>query len=489
MSQVQMTRRRVLQMIGATAVVPLLAACGQQAASSPTAAPKTEAKPAEAAKPAPTTAPAAPAATPTEAPAAKPTAAAQQAAPAQTSGNVVTLNALVSVGGSGKALVGGLEKFNEQFEGKYEVKSDMIAIESLLEKEMAQFIAKTPTYDIVSVNSDWLPSVAHFLEPLDKYLEQEKVDFGKSFGPRVKNVVSFDKQVVALPVRFGTDIMFYRKDFLDQAGVKVPTTYQEFREAAKKLTVKDGSGKVTRFGTSFKAQSPSWTVGSFGHFLFGSGARFITDDGTEVHPSLNSQLSQDLLENIKAIIADGSTPEVAAWTYDDNVVAFQEGRMSMSDEYSARSLLIADPKKSQAAGKMGFSMWMMEKLGPEPPTHAGTTWNFAMDKNSKNKEAAWALLKHMTSAPIQKLMAIDFANGPTLLETYDDPDYVKTDPAASAIKDVLAGPGWMGYFTVPQLAELQQAAHEEIQSFYLGRQTSKQATDNIARRLGQILKS
>lgn len=475
-------------MIGATATVPLLAACGQQAAPAPTAASKTAPTSAPAA--AATTAPAAAAVKPTEAPpAAKPTAAAQQAAPAQASGEVVTLNALVSVGGSGKALVGGLEKFNEQFKGKYEVKSDMIAIESLLEKEMAQFIAKTPTYDIVSVNSDWLPSVAHFLEPLDTYLEQEKVDFGKAFGPRVKRVVSYENQVVALPVRFGTDILFYRKDVLDEVGVSVPTTHQEFREAARKLTVKDASGKVTRFGTSFKAQSPAWTVGSFGHFLFGSGGRFISDDGTEVHPSLNSQLSQDLLENIKATIADGSTPEVAAWTYDDNVVAFQEGRMSMSDEYSARSLLIADPKKSQAAGKMGYSMWMMEPLGSEPPTHAGTTWNFAVDRNTKNKEAAWALLKHMTSAPIQKLMAIEFANGPTLLETYDDPDYVKTDPAAGAIKNVLAGPGWQGYFTVPSLAELQQAAHEEIQSFYLGRQTSKQATDNMARRLGQILKS
>jgi multiple sugar transport system substrate-binding protein len=479
MSQMRITRRRVLQMIGATAAVPMLVACGQQSTPSPTAAPKTE----------PSTAPAA-AAKPTEAPpAAKPTAAAQQAAPAQGSTGLVTLTALVSVGGSGKALVGGLEKFNEQFAGKYAVKSDMIAIESLLEKEMAQFIAKTPTYDIVSVNSDWLPSVAHFLEPLDKYLEQDKTDFGKAFGPRVKRVVSFDNQVVALPVRFGTDIMFYRQDAFDETGVKVPTTYQEYREAAKKLTVKDASGKVTRFGTSFKAQSPAWTVGSFGHFLFGSGARFITDDGTEVHPSLNSQLSQDLLDNIKATIADGSTPEVAAWTYDDNVVAFQEGRMAMSDEYSARSLLIADPTKSQAAGKMGFSMWMMEQLGPEPPTHAGTTWNFAVDKNVKDKEAAWALLKHMTSAPIQKLMAIEFANGPTLLETYDDPDYVKTDPAAGAIKNVLAGPGWQGYFTVPTLGELQQAAHEEIQSFYLGRQTSKQATENMARRLGQILKS
>jgi multiple sugar transport system substrate-binding protein len=466
-SDVQITRRRVLQMLGLTAMAPLLAACGQTATSpAPTAAPKTD----SAAAPQPA--------------AEKPA----QAAPAQKTGGVVTINALMSVGGSGKALRGGLDKFAEKFQGQYEVKSEMIAIESLLEKEMAQFISGTPTYDVLSIESSWLPGVAHFLEPLDEYIERDKIDFAKRFGPRAKDVVSFNGQAVGLPVRFGTDILFYRKDFLDEAGVGVPKTHQEFREIAKKLTKKDAGGQVTRFGTSFKAQSPSWTVGSFGHFLLGSGGRFITSDGTAPHPSLNSPLAQELLDNIKAIIQDGSTPDVAAWTYDDNVVAFQEGRMAMSDEYSARALLIEDPQKSQAAGKMGYSMWMMEKLGPETPTHSGSTWNFTIDKNSKNKEAAWQLLNYMTSAEAQKFMAIEFANGPTILEIYDDPDYIKTDPAAKAVKDVLAGPGWEGYYPVPQQPELQQAAHEEIQAFYLGRQTSKQATENMTRRFGEILK-
>jgi len=464
MSNMNFTRRRMLRLAGVTAMATLGAAC---------AGPGTQ--------PPPTSAPGKPAgAAPTSPP---------LQAPAQTTGgSAVALGALMSVGGSGKALTGGLQKFNEQFKGRYEVKSEMIAIESLLDKEMAQFISGTPTYDVLSISSDWTAGVAHFLEPLDNYLSRDNVEFASKFGPKVRDAMTFDGNLVALPARLGVDILFYRKDALDELSLKPPTTAEEYRDAAKKLTKRDGTN-VQRFGASFKAQSPSWTVGSFGHFLLGSGGRYITQDGKAPHPSLGSPLTVELLETIRGTIQDGSTPEVAAWTYDDNVVAFQQGRVAMSDEYSARALLVEDPQKSQAVGKMGYGMWMMQKLGPEEPTHYGSTWNLAIDKNSRNKDAAWQLIKYMTDRDAQKFMALEYANGPTIIELYDDPEYQKLDPAALAVKQVLQGPGWNAYYPVPQLPDLQKAAHEEIQSFYLGRQTSKQATDNMVRRFADALKS
>lgn len=450
MSDSSMTRRRVLQVLGLGAAASLAAACSSTTSSGP----------------------------------------AQTQAPSQSgSGGVTTLNVLMSVGGSGKALTGGLQRFNETFKGKYEIKSDQIAIESLLDKVMTQFISGTPTYDVMSISSDWMAGVGQFLEPLDGYLDKSQIDFGRTFGPKVRNAVSYENRVVGLPARFGADILFYRKDLLDQAGLTLPITHQEFRDVAQKLTVKDASGAVSRFGTSFKAQSPSWTVGTFGHFFFGAGGRFITPDGKAPHPSVNSPFAQELLDTIRAIIDDGSTPEVAAWTYDDNVVAFQKGTMGMSDEYSARSLLVEDTKKSQVAGKMGYAPFIMQKLGPEEPTHYGSTWNLTIDKNSKKKDAAWQLASFLTSVETQKYMALSFSNGPTVVELYSDPDYARGDPAAAAAKQVLEGSGWLPYYPVPQTAELEKAAHEEIQSFYLKRQTSKQALDNIARRFGEILKA
>ena len=458
MSDSYVTRRRVLQMLGMGAAASLVAACSSTTPSAP----------------APTSGPAA----------------AQKQAPAQSgSGGVTTLSMLMSVGGSGKALTGGLQQFNDRFKGQYEVKSDQIAIESLLDNVMTQFISGTPTYDIMSISSDWMAGVGQFLEPLDEYLAKSQVDFAKTFGPKVRNAVSYEDKVVGLPARFGADIMFYRKDLFDQAGLKLPSSHQEFRDLAQKLMVKDASGAVSRFGTSFKAQSPSWTVGSFGHFFFGAGGRFITPDGKSPHPSLNSPFAQELLDTIRAIIDDGSTPEVAAWTYDDNVVAFQQGKVAMSDEYSARALLVEDKQKSQVVGKMGYAPFVMQKLGPEEPTHYGSTWNLSLDKNSKNKEAAWQLATFLTSAETQKYMALNFSNGPTVIELYSDPEYVKLDPAAGAAKQVLEGTGWLPYYPVPQTAELEKAAHEEIQSFYLKRQSSKQALDNISRRFGEILKA
>lgn len=401
-----------------------------------------------------------------------------------------TITAIMSVGGSGKAFQGGIELFNEQFAGQYRVEPEMVAYETLLEKEISQFISGNATYDVLSINSDWLGGVAHFLEPLDSYIERDGLDFAATFGPLVENAVSYEGQVVGLPIRFGANILFYRQDFLAEAGLKTPRTLEDYRAAAQALTMRDADGDIVRYGASIKAQSPNWTLGSFGIPFLGLGGRLLTADGNEPHPSLTDGLGQEVLDHIKAIIDDGSTPDPTAWTYDDNIVAFQQGRLAMSDEYSARALLVEDPGESEAAGKMGYEMWIMEPLGPEPPIHYASTWQFVIDKNSPNKEAAWELLKFMVSYDAQKLMALEWSNGPTILPLYDDPEYAESDAAVQGVKAVLEGPGWQPYFPgAEQNAELTLAAHEELQTFYVGRQSSAEAVENMAKRFEEILGS
>src|SRR5579884_1113263 len=65
-------------------------------------------------------------------------------------------------------------------------------------------------------------------------------------------------------IRFGmpryVNIMFtwYNKNLFDKAGVKYPTndwTHDDYAEAAKKLTVKDSSGKVTQAGLRYPVNS------------------------------------------------------------------------------------------------------------------------------------------------------------------------------------------------------------------------------------------
>jgi multiple sugar transport system substrate-binding protein len=55
------------------------------------------------------------------------------------------------------------------------------------------------------------------------------------FDPGRQKVATFEDKVYFAPLTGGGDLLVYRKDLLDKAGVKVPTTLDEMIVAVKKL--------------------------------------------------------------------------------------------------------------------------------------------------------------------------------------------------------------------------------------------------------------
>jgi ABC-type glycerol-3-phosphate transport system substrate-binding protein len=393
---------------------------------------------------------------------------------------------ICSAGGSGKAFQGGLEKFNEANKGKYRVEVDMVAWEALQEKEMFQFISGTATYDVLSIVSNWLPGMKPYLEPIDGYIEQYGPDVVSLFGEGAIEAGKYEGKIVALPIRTGGYIIYYRKDLFDQAGLTPPQTMEEYIDAARKLTKRAADGTVERYGTSLKLQSPAWTVEAFVNFFMPLGGYLLTEDLKHASPSLKSQLAIDVLNTMKTLQDEKLIPEPLAWTYDDNVVALQTDKVAFSFEYSARALLMEDPEKSKVVGKMAYAAFPPEKIGTHPSSSYFGTWSFGIDKNSPNKEAAYQLIKHMTSLETQKFLALEWKNGPTVLGLYDDPEYQKINQAAPAIKEALSTMP-RDWAPVPENPQIMMVVHEEIQAFMLGRQDAKQTGENMYDRIEEIM--
>jgi multiple sugar transport system substrate-binding protein len=481
MSRAQITRRRVLQMMGLTAMTPLLAACGQAAA--PAQAPAPTAKPADGtAKPA--AQPAAPAAQPAAAPQ-KP-----QAPAVAKSGEEVVVRALMSVGGSGKAFQGGLDDFNQEHKGTYRVEVEMIAFEALREKQMTQFISGTPANDVLSVNSDWLSGMAHFMEPLDPYVERDKLDLKEMFGSDGAKSTTFDGTLAGLLVRTGGDVYWYNREMFGQLGLKPPTTLDELRKNAEALGKQTPSGGEPVYGYSIMAQSPLWTVSSFADLYYPHGGHYLTADLKEANPTLLEPFTVDILTFMRGLAADGLTPNPLSWTYDDNIVAFQQARLGSSAEGWMRANLVEDPQKSKVVGKIGYDVMPTQKLGSDDPKYYGAGgWAFCIDKNSTKKDAAWALVKHMVSFDVQKMMAIEYANGPTLIKVLEDAEFQKQVPAASAYAKGLKTIGMRPHFPVVQQPELEKVTHEHIQAFLAGTKDAKTTATELHRRIGEVLRS
>ena len=393
---------------------------------------------------------------------------------------------LVSAGGSGKAFQGGVDQFNEKFKGKYRVVVDTIAFESLLDKSMTQFIAKNASYDVLGVNSSWQNQVWRYLEPLNTYIKKSKLPVDELYGSATMKSYTRDGKVLGLPIRIGTDVLYYRKDLLAEAALAVPKTLDQLKEAARKLTTGPENNRE-RYGFSFTAQSPYWTTSNLADFYFMFGVYFINGKG-KADPALKGPVAQKILEFIKSMNDEHLMPNPLEWTYDDNIVALQQGKLAMAFDDYMRTPLLEKPDVSKVVGKMGYAMMPYAKEGPDAPKARGGWWLLSIDKNSRNKQVAFELVKYMTSYDNQRYMAVNWANGPTVLSIISMPEFVKANQGATAAHQNLSTIGMRDPIPVSQRPQIEKLVHEEFHLFILGRKSAKEAGESMYDRINQLLR-
>src|SRR5690606_19265219 len=107
--------------------------------------------------------------------------------------------------------------------------------------KMDAAIAADDTPDLASVQTSWLPefSIREALLPLDDYFADSELN-----GLINEGALNFNKDIVAdkklygIPYTQNLDILWIRKDWFEEKGVKIPETWDEFYAAAEAMTDK-----------------------------------------------------------------------------------------------------------------------------------------------------------------------------------------------------------------------------------------------------------
>ena len=181
-----------------------------------------------------------------------------------------------------------------------------------------------------------------------------------------------------LPLQYVVIYLYYRTDLFDQAKLKPPSTFEEFRAAAKTLT-KDG---VSGFGMRGGAGG----FDNWGPFVLGGGATF--EKGGMVTPKAlaANQWYCDLALKDKIVPASAPTD-----SFRQIVDGFKAGRTAMIFHHIGSSNEIA-----QALG---------DKVSATPPPRGsdGKGWTYFGDESnaifaaSKNKEAAFRWIAFLST--------------------------------------------------------------------------------------------
>ena len=234
-----------------------------------------------------------------------------------------------------------------------------------------------------------------------KDLTSSKVDLGGD--DLVQSLVeagSYNGKFFGVPYYGGARIVFYRKDLLAAAGLKIPTTTQEFVTdgiALKKANAaKQGFSGIYFPGKYWYAALP---------FIWDNGGDIATKDGAAWQGKLSSPGSIAGLQVVKTIMDSASgAPKDADESKD--YVAFCAGQVAMLMGPGWKGGQILDPKDGCPAmkDKLGAFALPGKTAGTTAPAFLGGS-NIAVSAKSKNSALAYDLVKILTSDGYQTQFA------------------------------------------------------------------------------------
>lgn len=217
------------------------------------------------------------------------------------------------------------------------------------------------------------------------------------------------------------EILYYRKDLFEKAGIEVPLkTWDAFLEAAQKLsadTNNDGNNEVWGFGDSFGEKAAITT--SFFYALADLQDSFY--DMETKTPLFNNENALKAAQLVVDLVAKGITPRDAiANDYETMLQQFESGRFAMVHGGSHRygSIAKAVGFGVENMGIMPWPTWSGDRVGP---AFSGGGWGIGIWKETKNMDAAGLLLKAFMSPEASKLWMEVGGQVPNRVSLMNDP--------------------------------------------------------------------
>ena len=206
------------------------------------------------------------------------------------------------------------------------------------------------------------------------------------------NVATFGSKVYLVPLVTEWEVLYYRKDLFQKAGVKVPTTFAELEAAAKKLN--DPANGVAGFASRGKGAA---AVTQMSSYVYNYGGLYL-DKGKAV---FDSKPALDAVKFYGRMLGTYGPQGVTSMSWENIMPLFQAGKVAMWTDASVFYGQIVDPAKSQIpAESVGIATF---PAGPKQNTpYIVVSWGMAVAKKTKNMDTAMQFLTWATSKDLAK---------------------------------------------------------------------------------------
>jgi sorbitol/mannitol transport system substrate-binding protein len=240
---------------------------------------------------------------------------------------------------------------------------------------------------------DWLVNLSDYAKKTQGYEESD-------FIPSLRDSLSYNGNMYAVPFYGESSFLMYRKDMFEQAGIKVnpdpnyQPTWQEVAGWADKLKTDDRAGICLR-------GKPGW-----GELLAPLDTVINTFGGRWFDENWNAQLNSPEVKKAVNFYVDlvKRSGELGASSagFQECANLFGQGQTAMWYDATSAVSVLEDPKTyPDLQGKIGY---LPAPIAEKPNSGWLYTWALGIPKAAKNPDLAWKFISWMTSKDYLKLV-------------------------------------------------------------------------------------
>ena len=261
--------------------------------------------------------------------------------------------------------------------------------------------------------------------PLDRYFpEREQEKF--LHAPILAN--HYQGQVFGVPLFIDAGLLYYRKDLLEKYALVAPRTWPELVQTAKAILARERDRDLVGFSGQFK-QYEGLVCNMMEYILANGGSLW---DEKRLVSTLDQPRALEAVRFVRDQIIGGIAHRgVLTYEEPESLALFIQGRAIFHRNWPYAWKIANDPGISRIAGKVG-----MMPLPGFPGSKGVATlggWQLGISRFSSKPDLAWRFAAFMTSAEMQKRVALATGRAPTRSTVYSDPELLTAIPQLKSL--------------------------------------------------------
>lgn len=238
--------------------------------------------------------------------------------------------------------------------------------------------------DIFEMHVSWVPMFASSLSTMPTSL-MGKDEYLKTFYTAAYSSLNTNSGIVGMPLEYDALTLYINEDIFASAALKPPTTWEELRSIALKLTQKDKNKIILQSGVGIgTVENLDYWPEIIALMMKQNGANLVKPEGTKARDALSFfvQFSEE-----DEIWDDTMPPSTYAFATNKLAMLFAPARAASEIRETNPNLRYKTVPLPQLA-----------KEDPsDPDVSYATFWVQSVWNRSSSSQSAWNLLKYLTS--------------------------------------------------------------------------------------------